>query len=448
MKLSESITIKDIEKYHKECQYFTKNILNIKNGKQLFDVAIAARLFRDDFEHFFYKQFAANTQVKDSMFFTETSKEVWELILNLDKPFSSSHYLGFNDYYMNEDFPKYMQTYNGAWDKIYILFDEKRKKAYSYLGRLVREAFDNIYKLYDVLQNQELADMNASEDFYYKGTKTVIYYNEIEDKRDKYISLYVKGLDSTVGFLKDLNLDYILKQIEFMFDTSSYSLDVAGRFHGGLKNVVEIYPQHTEEKYYTIMLHEIGHYVYDRLLPKDVKKVWDDLINNNYFPPSKDIENDIVNTVNKLYKKGDYRDIQDYFEKKNKTKYGNEDEFNSLCIQHTLKFLDKDSYAYRVLFNFSTEDWIPTLVPLERDYTTDKEKDDRLANALNFFISAFPEMLTKYGKFLKKNITLYAGKNSEEAFCETFSLVIGNRWRQRQVDEEVVNFFLDVIKVV
>ncbi len=457
MKLQEVITRKDFEDYEKEFKYYTKNILNIKNGKEFFEVFRSTLDFKEDFEHFFYKNFAKNTVVEEHYLFKETSHAVWELLLGLPRVFGST-YLGFNDYYMNEDFPHYYKTYyKEAYDKIYGYFDSKRKSAYNLVGRLIREAFDLIYRLVDSLET-EVEEHEQVEEINFQGAQVFVYKEENPKDRNKIeqsIRDFFEGLGLSISDLKAFNLQYTLKTFNIVYSASDISLDMGGQYTQRGTTPSIYLPRVTSksiEAIKHIILHEIGHHIFGHFLPKDSKEAWKTLINSNYFSYTDEIKEEIRTTVWSLHKKGDYKDIFDYYVKKvgDDNKFKKEEMYKEMCIVHTMKFVDKNSLTYKVLDSAkNNRNYIPEIVPMyTNSYETQVDQDKRVEVMLNFFLESVQELATRYGKMLKTSISMYSGKDAEEAFCETFAHVIGNTWKKYNVAEEVVEFFLDIIKQV
>lgn len=450
--LIETITRENVELYHKEYQYFTKNILRIKNGRELFDVTQAARIFSKEYENFVYKQLGSNKELNDSYLFSKAKESSWTLILKLEERLSGFVFLDYNSYYMNEKYPKYESIYyKEAWDHIYTLFDKKRKTSYSSVSNMIKSAFKDLYAALDSIQTKEFINRSAKEEFYHNGTKVVIKYDEELDTRNNEVSFFLKALDLSIDRLKFYSLNYILKQVQFILNlTRDRRLDAGGHYESGKVPTIIVNSRMSNIDLYShTILHELGHYMYDVILNKNIIKEWTTLIESNYFPYTKEIQNEIESIVTSLYDKGDYKDLYNYYltTVSDSNKYKEEYKYNDMVLQHTLNYLDKNSLAYMVLYNLSNNKYKPTLIPNYIEYEDEQEHRKRFKNSLKFTIESIQELAGSYGRMLKTNITMYAGKNSEEAFCEIFALFISDRWKEHKVSEEVIHFFKTIMSL-
>lgn len=462
--LVESISSKDIDKLIEELEYYRKNVRRIKNGRQLFDVYKSFMIFRYQMEDFVYKKLQVNSRVNKNPNWPDVM-DSFVPIKDIYKYFGSFSYLGFNEYYMEQDYPNFQNRYvKGAWDKIYELFDKKRQTIYQSISKNISNFKKNLIKIRDDIGDELLNDPNYKHTFKHKGLDISVVYPEGGTFKQSEISNQIDNLkkmfDTVISKFKSKGIFDVMKRINYLYDLSASSgvrLDTLAHYqrfgdaYWMPKNrpLIRLFDrsQNVERGSHSIS-HEVGHDIYKRYIPEQLKKEWETFITDGQILITDTTKSNIERELLKMFDSGQIEEIYD--------KVTNEDS-RFIVIMENLKKKFSANSDEQYLFDTVISDVLSTTDSFSlfggflhdvkderfRRENLDKERK-RIINDLELFF----ELLGTYNnRVLKKAITAYSNKNSEEAFCEAFAIYVLDR-SGRGMNQHVKHFVNRMISII
>ena len=444
LKLEETITVNDVEKWHKDFQAFTKNIRRIKTREDIEIVAEALETYSKNLETFFYgsmlgfhgSEYVTSYNNYDdanlSDYIKDAKEVVWSLttfLRRISSDFISKNYYGIGAITYDGSIPIFIETYK----KGKIFFDKYIDSVYQKLTRLGREAFDSMRGIFDI--KSELLDLFITENMKIQGIPTIVTYQEAEfdkfkdtlNKIEKDIAI-INKLCNKKGFksiydgltlIVDTQRSGITKQ-----DRSSSYAGGAGAFFNIADMTINIW---TSDIY--MLAHELGHKYYFYNMYTEQQNIWKDFIEKNTISLVKsDLEvmaTKIGNAIFDYYDELNNKDINPYMTSSEKSQK------LSVYIEKNMNRFSLTDVEYAILDitnsvkGHLSDKWGLLFPYMNNEYT----KLD-----LDFLISRIvstTEYVGYYGKGSYNDvfhitskefyISDYANMNDREAYAETFA---------------------------
>jgi hypothetical protein len=277
----------------------------------------------------------------------------------------------------------------------------------------------------------EVKEHGIEEYWDYHGFKTRIIYDETRDI-GKYIEDYKKAVYIIYNFLKKKNYVQFLRKLLFKLDLSLTNWNKGGSYEGNYKediiHIIEIKPY--------VILHEIGHYIYHKVMGPKLIDIWDKFVLEGKKYIGTSVLEEIRNIILSIMKKGYYFELYNEVAKKFGRSYTSafKQVYEREALKHTLKFVDKNSDSF-IILNTILKDYKTTYFP---DYSKEERDDKEFISSLDFFLEYIKSDILKYPQTSNKVITAYAGKNSDEAFAESFYLYISDTWKKLEIGEDIM----------
>lgn len=436
--LIEKITKSDVERWHKDAQAFTKNIRRMSTKEDIELVTEICRTFGVNFETFVFKQIIGSQlsktwsdQYKDSaitVYEDEVRKTSWELTIYLQSnlPFSLERV-----YYSPEGVP-----IGGEISRKYMSFDKFKDSIYQKLSRLIREAFEKLYNLFNV--ETELTDLLVVENIKIGGVPTILTYVEGDEdnvrdvlKQTEEVIKDAKKLITKKGF-KDIysNLTLIVDRQRAGItkgDTfSAYATGGAAAFFDDRSMSISLpYPN------LQTFIHELGHKYYYYNLQQAQRDLWKDFIEKGILNFTKDELKEVALKFTKEF----FPTYDSIANNQNISRYEKEKLINKEVTNFKFKTLTEKELAIIEVMNERREvNWGFLLGAYFGD--DDKEKKDfsylvgRIEGLIDYSGYYGTGMQRDIFKIAPKNLYIseYGNANEKEAYAEAFMLYILDKY--------------------
>ena len=431
--LQEVVIQRDIDKLIRNLRFLTKNIRNIKNGRDLYDAKMGYAKLRDDMEKFFYGNIIG---IMSKTGKHDVEQKHHDAMHNLTYGSFFSPRIGNSTYWVDEKYKDFLDK-NTSRDKpipynpdyhqeIYELWNKDRDYHYQKLGKTIR-GLTKMLEYFLAYYEGEIPE--KAKTIYHKiGSVSIeIITDETEDTLlyDARVKEFIGEVKSSIDLINEFpTFSQALKNLDLRYDAvdiyeQRYANSLVAGYYMPSDDYIAIRTLGIDA--YTI-LHEIGHRYYHKFLPKEYQEMWEARLEDNYVELTPEITESIQDAFWTAYDKEGYED-------KNNFKYlGSEmivDILNHFKDPHMkdvfVASTEVVGYKFGVPFNFPKDS-------SERDEAT-------------YGIDLYIKFLKEEKRINMMMVSGYGNTNPKEAYADCFSYyILKGKWKGKIPDEMLSMF--------